>query len=140
MTRLLIVEDDPYVQRMYRRMFSFQNFLVTTASDGVSGLECINNDKPDLVLLDIMLPDMNGLEVLAKIKNNPNTKEIPVLMLTNVGDEKIMEEAKKLGADCYMIKSDFSPDQVIDKINQYVKNFENAKKDKDDKVVDEIGN
>jgi len=99
---------------MYKRMFSFQNFLVTTASDGVSGLENINNDKPDLVL--------------------------PVLMLTNVGDENIMEEAKKLGADCYMIKADFSPDQVIDKINQYVKDFENVKRHKDDEIVDEIRN
>jgi DNA-binding response OmpR family regulator len=118
--KILVIEDDPYVQRMYKRMFGFQKYQTEIASNGEEGLKIIKKEKPDLVLLDIILPGMNGLEVLKKIRENSQSKNIPVLMLTNVGEAEMVEEANKLGAQSYMIKANFSPDQVIKEINKYI--------------------
>ncbi len=122
MSKLLIIEDDPYVQRMYKRMFDFKNYDIEIASTGEDGLALAKQIKPDLVLLDIMLPGMNGLEVLKALKEQEDTKKIPVLMLTNLGEEDIEYEAKKLGADSYMVKADFSPEQVIEVVEASIKN------------------
>lgn len=118
MAKILIVEDDPYVQRMYQRMFSRKDYEITIAADGKQGIKLANEINPDLILLDIMLPGINGLDVLAELKSDPATKHIHVLMLTNLGDEGSMEKAKNLGADSYMVKADFSPEQVIEAVEK----------------------
>jgi DNA-binding response OmpR family regulator len=120
-SKILIIEDDPYVQRMYQRMFGFQKYRTEMVSNGEEGLKAIKKEKPDLILLDIILPKMNGLEVLKKIKKDPKNKDIPVLMLTNVGETETVEEAAKLGAESYMIKADFSPAEVIKQVRKYLK-------------------
>jgi DNA-binding response OmpR family regulator len=119
--KILIIEDDPYVQRMYQRMFSFHKYRAEMASSGEEGLRSIKKEKPDLVLLDIILPKMNGLEVLKKIKKDSQTKNLPVLMLTNVGETETVEEATKLGAESYMVKADFSPAEVMEQVKKYLK-------------------
>jgi DNA-binding response OmpR family regulator len=120
MAVILIVEDDPYVQRMYKRMFSRKNYELIIAANGESGITLAKEKKPDLVLLDIMLPGINGLEVLEKLKSDSETEKIPVLMLTNLGDEAIIEKSKSLGANFYMVKADFSPDEVMNEVDKYL--------------------
>lgn len=118
MARILIIEDDPYVQRMYKRMFSFKKYQIEIASTGEQGIMLAKKNKPDLILLDVMLPEMNGLEVLAKLKSDPDTKSIIIFMLTNLGDDDTMDKAKALGAERYMVKVDFSPQQVLDEVDK----------------------
>ena len=94
---LLIVEDDPLMQRMYQKIFTFEKYQVETASDGVEGLEKVRALKPTVVLLDVMMPKMNGLQVLEKLKLDPETKAIPVVMLTNLAGEKDEEIGDEKG-------------------------------------------
>ena len=85
---LLIVEDDPLMSRMYQKIFTFEKYDVDTAVDGQEGLEKARSVKPTVILLDVMMPKMNGMEVLDKLKIDPETKNIPVIMLTNLAGEK----------------------------------------------------
>ncbi len=121
MIKILIIEDDPYVRRMYARMFGFQKFEVDMAVSGKDGLEKAQNNPPQLILLDLMMPSMNGIEVLKKLKENPITAKIAVIILTNVDNENTVKEAFELGARAYLVKSDFSPEAVIDEINKFIK-------------------
>ncbi len=121
MAKILIIEDDPYVRNLYQRIFSFQKHIITIAADGPEGLEAAKRDKPNLILLDIMMPKMNGLEVLAKLKEDETTKSITVLMLTNFGEEKIVSEAIANGAEGVLIKSDFAPDKLVAEVEKYIK-------------------
>lgn len=117
---LLVIEDDPYVQRMYQRMFTFKKHETILASNGTEGLKAAKTDKPAVILLDIILPDINGLEVLKKLKADPQTAKIPVLMLTNISEESVGEEAKKLGAGLYMVKADYSPEEMVAQVEKYL--------------------
>ena len=128
MVKILIIEDDPYVQRMYKRMFSFKKYDIEIASHGEQGIELAIKNNPNLILLDIMLPGMNGLKVLEVLKKDPKTKKIPVLMLTNLGETAIVDEATKLGAESFMVKADFSPEQVIEEVEKYLNNPQSADK------------
>jgi CheY-like chemotaxis protein len=113
MTKILIVEDDPLMSRMYQKIFKFEGYEVDFASDGEEGIEKIRSGKPTLVLLDIMMPKMNGLQVLEKIKLDPETKSIPVVMLTNLAGTQDAETALAKGAVKYIIKSENEPKQVV---------------------------
>ena len=92
------------------------------AADGLEGLEMVKKVKPTLILLDIMMPKMSGLEVLKKLKSDNETASITVLMLTNFGEEKIVKEAIAKGAKGVLIKSDYPPDKLVNKIDEYLKN------------------
>lgn len=118
---LLIVEDDPYVQRMYRRLFTLNNYDVVIVGNGEEGLRLAKEKNPQMILLDIMMPGINGLQVLEELKTDVNTKAIPVIMLTNYGDEQIVGQASKMGASGFIIKSNFSPDEVKNKVKEYLK-------------------
>jgi len=117
---LLIVEDDPLMRRMYQKIFTFEKFNVTTAGDGEEGLDKARKDKPTLILLDIMMPKMNGLQVLDKLKADPETKGIPVIMLTNLAGEKDAEHALMKGAVKYIVKSEYEPKQVVAMVNEII--------------------
>ncbi len=118
---LLVVEDDPYVRRIYQRLFTRTNYAVEEAADGTDGLRLAQEKHPDLVLLDLMLPGISGIDVLKKLKEQDATKDIPVLILSNIGEEEIRETAMKLGAAGYMVKIEFSPEQVLEEINKFFK-------------------
>lgn len=118
MAKLLIIEDDPYVQEIYGRVFSQQNYTVVTAFNGSEGIEKARQEKPNLVLLDIMIPKMNGFEVLEKLKHDDQTRAIPVIMLTNLGEEQHVKKAVALGADGFMVKANFSLDQLAAEVNK----------------------
>ncbi len=117
---LLIVEDDPLMQRMYQKIFTFEKYQVETASDGEEGLEKVRALKPTVVLLDVMMPKMNGLQVLEKIKADPELKHIPVVMLTNLAGEKDAESALMKGAIKYIVKSEYDPKQIVGMVKEII--------------------
>ncbi len=117
---LLIVEDDPLMSRMYQKIFTFEKYDVAVANDGEEGIEKANKEKPTVILLDIMMPKMNGLQVLEKLKANPDTKNIPVIMLTNLAGQQDAETAMSKGAVKYIIKSEHEPKEVADMVGEIV--------------------
>ncbi len=116
MAKILIVEDDELISGMYQSIFTFDKHEVAIASDGEEALAKIGGFKPDLVLLDIMMPKMNGLQVLDKIKADPETKAIPVVMLTNLDAKQDAETALAKGAIKYIVKSNYNPKQISDMV------------------------
>lgn len=113
MAKILIVEDDTLICRLYEAAFQFEGFEVQTANDGESGLVRVKEFKPTLMLLDIMMPKMNGLQVLEKMKSDPELKGIPVIVLTNMSGQNDSMTALSLGAVKYIIKSEFTPKEVV---------------------------
>ncbi len=118
---ILLVEDDQILVKMYARKFEKEGFKVLTAYNGEEGLKTIQdaNPKPEIVLLDVMLPKMNGFDLLAKVKADPSTKDISVIMLTNLGGAtEDREKGKQLGASDYLVKSDLTPTQIVEKVKE----------------------
>lgn len=120
---LLLVEDDPLMLRMYEKIFKFEGYDVDTAKDGEEGLEKAKTQKPVLILLDIMMPKMNGLEMLEKLKKDPDTKAIPVIVLTNLAGSHDAERAMELGAVRYIVKSEHEPKEIVDIVKQIVAGY-----------------
>lgn len=121
MSKILIVEDDPFLLKMYTKKLQVEGYEVETAKDGEEGLLKLKSFMPDLALMDVMLPKLNGLEVIIKAKADPQTKDIPILVLSNLSATTDTEAAVKEGAVGYMIKSDYTPSQVIEKVKEYLK-------------------
>lgn len=112
MAKILIIEDDSLMVRMYKKIFEFEKYEVETAMDGEEGLKKVSSSKPTLILLDIMMPKMNGMQVLEKLKADPATKNIPVIILTNLSGQTDAETALKMGAVKYVVKSEYKPEEV----------------------------
>lgn len=122
MTKILLVEDDAFLAKMYvRKLSSEENFEVTTLTRGQNALDTVKKIKPDLILLDIILPDINGVKILQKLKEDAQLKNIAVIMLTNLNDRDYISESLALGADGYLIKAHFTPNEVVDKIKQVLR-------------------
>jgi CheY-like chemotaxis protein len=117
---ILIVEDDPLMSRMYQKIFTFEKYDVAMAGDGEQGLDKARQIKPTLILLDIMMPKMNGLQVLDKLKADPELKGIPVIMLTNLAGEKDAENALMKGAVKYIVKSEYEPKKVVEMVQEII--------------------
>jgi len=113
MTKILLIEDDPLIQRMYTKYLVFSGFEVDIAADGEEGILKVYTFNPQLILLDIMLPKRNGFEVLAELKSNLKTKNIPIIILSNLSQESNAETALTQGAFDYVIKSNNEPEDVI---------------------------
>ncbi len=111
------------MSRMYEKIFKFEGFDVELAADGEEGLDKIRSIKPTLVLLDIMMPKMNGLQVLEKVKQDPETKAIPVIMLTNLAGSQDAEAALTKGAVKYIIKSEFEPKQIVNMVKEILAGY-----------------
>jgi CheY-like chemotaxis protein len=110
--KILIVEDDVLLSKMYSSIFSSGSYQVDTAVNGQEGLDKARANQPDLILLDIMMPKLNGMEVLKTLKNDPDLKAIPVVILTNLAGDNDVQAALKLGAVRYIIKSELKPKEV----------------------------
>lgn len=123
MTKILLVEDDPLMRRLYQKIFAFEGYEVVIAEDGVEGLEKSRSEHPNLILLDIMMPKMNGLEVLEKLKADPETKSTPVIMLTNLAGEKDAESALLKGAVKYIVKSEQEPKKIADMVKEVLSGY-----------------
>lgn len=114
--KILLVEDEEMIRELYARQLTKAGFMVKTAAEGESGLEALKTEKFDVLLLDIMLPGINGLQVLRGLKvNNPNPAMITIL-LTNLGQESVIKEGFELGANAYLIKTAYTPDQVVQEV------------------------
>ncbi len=118
MAKILIVEDDPLILRMYQKIFSFEGYEIEMASNGEEGLQKAKTVVPTIILLDIMMPKMNGLQVLDSLKADPTTKNIPVIVLTNLSGTQDAESALAKGAVKYIIKSENEPKQVADMVKE----------------------
>ncbi|KKQ98298.1 MAG: Diguanylate cyclase (GGDEF) domain-containing protein [Candidatus Woesebacteria bacterium GW2011_GWB1_39_12] len=123
MAKILIIEDDPLMQRMYNKIFTFEKYDVDVAANGSEGLSKVKSGKPTLILLDIMMPKMNGLEVLKSLKASEATKKIPVVMLTNLAGQEDAETALKLGAVRYIVKSEHEPEEVTKIVKGILKGY-----------------
>lgn len=121
MNRILIVEDDPFLLKMYVKKLRVEGYEVETATDGEAGLLKLKSFLPDLVLMDVMLPKLSGLEAIDKAKADSATKDIPILVLSNLSASTDTEAALKKGAVGYLIKSDYTPSQVVEKVKEYLK-------------------
>jgi CheY-like chemotaxis protein len=113
MNKILLVEDDPVIVKMYLRTFRLAGFEIDTAKDGKEGLEKLKSFKPEAILLDILMPTMNGIEMLDAIRKNPKTKDLPVIILTNVSNDQIDQAIFDRGVSLTLIKSSQDPDQVV---------------------------
>lgn len=122
--KILLIEDDESISFLYKRQLDAAGLLTDALLTGNEGLAAASKNKYDLILLDIMLPDINGLDILKKLKENEVTKKIPVIFLTNLGQEAIIKEGFKLGADGYLIKASFTPDQMVEEVKTLIQQFE----------------
>ncbi|OGE32308.1 hypothetical protein A3D83_02685 [Candidatus Daviesbacteria bacterium RIFCSPHIGHO2_02_FULL_41_10] len=114
--KILLVEDEDFIKELYTRQLTKAGFAVKSAVDGQSGLEALKAETFDLLLLDIMLPGMNGLQLLREFRTqNPNSPMITIL-LTNLGQEAVIKEGFELGAQAYLIKASYTPDQVVNEV------------------------
>lgn len=116
MAKILLIEDDNAIADIYKRQLVKAGFDVSVENDGVKGLATLKADPPDLLLLDIMLPGMTGLEILKNFKQgNPNSKTI-TLLLTNLGQDDVIKTGFDLGAAGYLIKANYTPTQVVNEV------------------------
>jgi len=119
--KILIIEDDLTLVEMYKKKFSQEGYEMIEAYNGQDGLLKAQEEKPDLILLDIMMPKMDGFQVLEKLKNDPLLAKIPVMILTNIATKpEDIKRAKKLGACDYIIKANFVPSEIIQKVKNHL--------------------
>ena len=114
--KILLIEDDDLIRELYADQLKMAGLQVFGYASGKTGLEAFKEQKYDLVLLDIMLPDTNGLEILRQMKQNSDLKSIPVVLLTNLGQDSIIKEGFKLGADGYLVKLAYNPEQIVKEV------------------------
>jgi DNA-binding response OmpR family regulator len=118
---ILIVEDDKFLRELITQKLVKEGYDTLMAIDGEEGIKKIREGKPDLVLLDLILPGIDGFEVLSRMKEDENLAKIPVIILSNLGQREEVERGLKLGANDYMIKAHFTPREIIDKIKTILK-------------------
>lgn len=118
--KILLVEDDSFIREMYQDELKKNGFEVAAYASGEEGLKALEQNQFDLILLDIMLPGINGLETLKQIKINPKTNNLKVVILTNLGQETIIKESFDIGAIGYLIKSAYNPDQIIQEVKKFI--------------------
>ncbi len=116
--KILIVEDDSFLLNMYADKFRAEDFEVFIAEDGAKGLKLTKEKLPDVILLDIMLPKMDGFEVLEKVKVDERSKNIPVILLTNLSQKEEVKKGLSMGAKDFLIKAHFMPNEVVEKVIQ----------------------
>lgn len=119
--RILLVEDEEDIRSVYAEVLKEAGYVVIEAADGIVGLRKALDEVWDLLLLDIMLPGEDGLHILKSVKENIRLKFKPVILLTNLGNDSIVNEAFRAGADAYLIKSQITPDKILQEVEQYLK-------------------
>ncbi len=127
-TKILIAEDDIQLLDMYKLKFGLEGFEVFSVEDGQSALDEIKRIQPDVLLLDIMMPLVDGFEVLRQVKQDPELSELLVIVLTNLADEKTAEQIYKLGATEYLIKSELTPLEVAVRVKELLDYYEKKQK------------
>lgn len=118
MPKVAIIEDDQAISQMYRFKFEAEGYDVDTAGNGKLGLELIEQMKPDIILLDLMMPEMTGDEMLAKLRGQPWGKDIKVVILTNKGEQEIPDSVRTLNVSAVILKADMTPRQVAELVKE----------------------
>lgn len=118
--KVLMIEEDHFLRKIYRNKFTLVGFEFLEATNGVEGLNKVISEKPDLILLDIILPLKNGFDVLIDIRSNKNTKDIPVIILSNLGQESDIKRGLSLGAQEYLVKTDINLSGVVKKVKEWL--------------------
>lgn len=121
MIKIAIIEDDPTISQMYRMKFESDGFEVRLAANGQIGVEVAEKFQPDIILLDLQMPEMNGTEALRHIRSKDWGKTIPVIVLTNLGEEEAPREIKELGVHSYIVKANLTPRQVVEQVKSAIK-------------------
>lgn len=119
--KILIIEDDKFLRELIARKLANEGYETSEAVDGEEGLKKLKDEKPDLVLLDLILPGIDGFEVLSKMKEDSSLSQIPVLILSNLGQKDEVEKGLNLGAVDFLIKAHFTPGEVIERIKYILK-------------------
>lgn len=116
MTKIAIIEDDSVISQMYRMKFEADGFEVQVANNGSDGVELVREFIPDMVLLDMQMPIMNGNDALKQIRKSDWGKAVPVMILTNLGEEEAPKDIRSLGIESYIVKADLTPRQVVERV------------------------
>jgi len=119
--KILIIEDDKFLRELITRKLINEGYDTVEAADGEEGVRVTKTEKPDLVLLDLILPGIDGFEALARIRKDEELVNIPVIILSNLGQREDIERGLKLGATDYLIKAHFSPGEIIEKVASILK-------------------
>ena len=119
---ILFTEDDPFLAEILQQALVKAGFKVTLAKDGEEALQCVKDSKPDLILLDLFLPRLDGFGVLAHLHSDPSTVKIPVIILSNLMDPDNVERGKSFGVAAYLIKASTTPEEIISKIREVLGN------------------
>lgn len=118
--KILFIEDEPDLQKTLGDLLTKEGYEVISALDGETGLRLAQTQTPDLIILDLILPRVHGFEVLKALKDNEETKNIPVIILTNLEDMADIEQALELGAKTYLVKANYNLEEVLEKIKQNI--------------------
>jgi CheY-like chemotaxis protein len=118
--KVLVVEDDNMISAMYKTKLEQDGFIVVTADNGAQGVALAKSEKPDIIMMDVILPQLDGFSALEAIKNDPKTKKIKVVMLTNLGTNEDKQKGEALGAVDYLVKANLTPAQVSEAIKKYL--------------------
>lgn len=118
MTKIAIIEDNTVINQMYRMKFEVEGFDVQVAANGADGIKLVEKFSPDIILLDLQMPQMNGDEALKKIRESKKGKNITVIILTNTGKEEAPENLKDLNIEGYIIKAEMTPKQVVNRVKE----------------------
>ena len=118
MTKILFIEDESALQKSFNAVLTREGYNVLSALDGEIGIRLAKSEKPALILLDLILPKINGFEVLLELKKDSETKDIPVIILTNLERMKDIEKALESGASTYLVKADYTLDEVVKKVRE----------------------
>lgn len=122
MPKVLLVEDDEMLHGMYTQKFKNQGYDVVSAYNGADGVKLAESEHPDIILLDVIMPKMDGFVALKKIRKGETTAKIPVVLLTNLGQEEDVRKGRELGANDYFIKANHTPQEVVDKVKALLNN------------------
>ena len=119
--KILIIEDDKFLRDLIVQKLQREGYVVVEATDGEEGVKKAQGEQPDILLLDLILPEIDGFMVLEQIKKNPKTKDIPVVILSNLGQKEDIDRGLRLGAADFLIKAHFTPGEIIEKIRVILK-------------------
>ena len=122
MTKIAIIEDDPVISQMYRMKFEADGFDVQLANDGKKGVALVEHFSPDIILMDLQMPEMSGDEALTQIRKSDWGKSIPVIILTNLGEEEAPKTIRSLGIHSYIVKAELTPRQVVQRVKDALGN------------------
>jgi CheY-like chemotaxis protein len=121
MTKILLIEDDSLIVKIYTTRLKADGYTVLSADNGEDGLALAEKEEPDLILLDVMMPKVDGFTVLEKIRANPMFHDKPILVYSNLAQDTEIEKAKQLGATEFIVKANISPTELVTKIKSYIK-------------------